>query len=323
MLGLSALAPIGGCSGIQSALDPAGPQAEAIGRISWIMFFGGGGIFVATMALIGFAMFAPARMRRSLANGAFVFWSGIAFPVVALTFLLIYGFALAGQLVGRSPPATLRIAVIGEQWWWRVHYLDGSGEVVAASANEVRAPAGQPVEFLLTTNDVIHSFWAPALGGKLDMIPGRENNLVVEAARPGVHRGQCAEYCGGQHALMAFDVVVLKPAAFTTWFEREREPAQPPADDLTEAGLDGFLRNGCGACHTIRGTEAAGTIGPDLTHVGGRRSIAAGTLPNEPAAIAVWIGHAQAIKHGNAMPSFGFLTAGEKAAIAAYLASLK
>jgi cytochrome c oxidase subunit 2 len=213
--------------------------------------------------------------------------------------------------------------VIGEQWWWRVHYLDEAGEIAAASANEVRLPAGRPAEILLTTDDVIHSFWAPNLAGKLDMIPGRENRLVIEAARPGLYRGQCAEYCGGQHALMAFDVVVLEEADFSEWLAREAGPARSPEDPMLEAGRDAFMANGCGACHTIRGTAAAGVVGPDLTHVGSRHSIAAGTLPNDAAALAAWIGHAQAIKPGNRMPSFTFIPGDEQAAIAAYLKSLE
>ena len=314
---------LSGCSGVQSALDPIGPQAEAIGRIGWVMFFGAAAIFLGVCALVAFAIVASADSRRWLADRAVVFWGGIAFPVVALSGLLVYGLALAGHLAGEPDEAPLRIAVIGEQWWWRVHYLDDAGEIAAVSANEVRIPAGRPVEFLLTTDDVIHSFWAPALGGKLDMIPGRENRLIVEATRPGVYRGQCAEYCGGQHALMAFDVVVLEEAEFAAWFAHESGPAAPPADAFSRQGLEAFLANGCGACHTIRGAEASGTIGPDLTHVGSRHSIAAGTLSNDPAALAAWIGHAQTIKPGNRMPSFSFIAADDQAAIAAYLAGLK
>jgi cytochrome c oxidase subunit 2 len=312
-----------GCAGVQSALEPAGVQAAAIHRITWAMFFGGAAIFAGVLALAAFAIFAPPRWRARLAGRAFVASAGIAFPIVVLTILLVYGLALAGQLVGAASEATLRIAVVGEQWWWRVHYLDADGEIAAASANEVRLPAGTPVEILLTTEDVIHSFWAPTLAGKLDMIPGRVNRLVVEAGRAGVYRGQCAEYCGGQHALMAFDVVVLEEAAFADWLEREAGPAAPARTAPAQRGQEAFLENGCGACHTIRGIAAAGLIGPDLTHVGGRRSIAAGTLANEPEAIAAWIGHAQDIKPGSGMPSFSFIPAEDQAAIAAYLKSLE
>jgi cytochrome c oxidase subunit 2 len=182
---------------------------------------------------------------------------------------------------------------------------------------------GRPVEFLLTTADVIHSFWAPSLGGKLDMIPGRENRLVLEASRAGIYRGQCAEYCGGPHALMAFDVVAHEPAEFDRWLATQVRPAAAPADDTRRRGLEVFMQSGCAACHTIRGTEAAGLIGPDLTHVGSRLSLAAATLPNNPGALSAWVAHAQAIKPGVFMPSFEILSGPELTALSAYLEGLK
>ncbi|HWT30520.1 MAG TPA: cytochrome c oxidase subunit II [Propylenella sp.] len=314
---------LAGCSGVQSALDPAGPDAALIGQIGWIMTAGGAAIFVLVLALTAWALYAPPAARTWLGSKAAVVVGGIAFPVVVLAALLVYGLALAGHLV--SPPAgePLRIAVVGERWWWRVHYLGEDGSIDVVSANEVRIPTGRPVEFLLRTADLIHSFWIPSLDGKLDMIPGRENSLVLEAARPGIYRGQCAEYCGAQHAHMAFDVVAYAPAEFENWLAAEREPAEAPADGFLAQGQKVFLATGCGACHTIRGTDAIGTIGPDLTHVSNRLSLAAGTLANNQGAFAAWLAHSQRIKPGNLMPSFEILAPEDLRALAAYLESLK
>jgi cytochrome c oxidase subunit 2 len=314
---------LAGCSGVQSAIDPAGPHADVVNTIGWIMIVGGGAIFVILLALTVFAIAAPAPSRRWLGSRAAVIVGGIVVPVVALSALLVYGLALAADLVRAPGERPLRIAVIGEQWWWRVHYLDAAGETALVAANEVRIPTGRPVEFILTTADVIHSFWAPTLGGKLDMIPGRENRLVLEASRPGTYRGQCAEYCGGPHAQMAFDVVAHEPADFERWFGGQLEPAAAPADETRARGQAVLIENGCGACHTIRGTAANGTIGPDLTHVGSRLSLGAGWLANNPGTLSAWIVHNQEIKPGNFMPPYRVLSGPDLTALSAYLESLK
>jgi cytochrome c oxidase subunit 2 len=218
--------------------------------------------------------------------------------------------------------AGIRIAVSGEQWWWRVRYLPSQGEPVE-SANEIRLPAGERVEFILTSPDVIHSFWIPSLGGKVDMIPGRTTTLMLEPTRPGVYRGACAEYCGTSHALMNFMVVVMEPDEFDRWLERQAAPLQAPAGQTALQGQQAFLKNGCGACHTIRGTAADGGVGPDLTHVGSRKSLGAAILPNTRQAFIRWIGHTQDIKPDVNMPSFGMLQDDERAAIATYLSGLQ
>jgi cytochrome c oxidase subunit 2 len=314
--------PLAGCSGVQSAIDPAGPHADVVSMIGWIMIAGGGAIFVIVLALTAFAIAAPAPSRRWLGSRAAVIVGGIALPIVGLSALLVYGLALAADLVRAPGEPPLRIAVVGEQWWWRVHYL-AAGETALVSANEVRIPTGRPVEFILTTADVIHSFWAPTLGGKLDMIPGRENRLVLEASRPGTYRGQCAEYCGGPHAQMAFDIVAYDPDDFERWLAAQRRPAAAPAGETLARGQAVLLENGCGACHTIRGTAANGTIGPDLTHVGSRLSLGAGWLANNPGTLSAWIVHNQDIKPGNFMPSYEILSGPDLTALSAYLASLK
>jgi cytochrome c oxidase subunit II len=322
---LPAASVLAGCEGAQSIMAPGGADARVIAKLSWIVFIGGALIFALVMALTAYAMLGREASRRWVASHGFIIGGGIVFPVVTLTALLIYGMMLTGS-VGRSAmePA-LSIDVTGEQFWWRVRYNAGSGgEAAFDSANELHVPTGQPVELKLRTSDVIHSFWVPSLGGKLDMIPGQENRLTVTAETPGVYRGQCAEYCGLQHTQMAFHVVAHAPEDFQTWLTGHNRPAAEPATDAARQGRTLFLQAGCGACHAVRGTEARGVVGPDLTHVGARRWIGAGMIENTgAAALAGWIAGAQHIKPGSRMPSFDALEGEQLAAIAAYLESLK
>ena len=316
-------APLAGCRDSQSVLSAQGPEAERVAMLSWVLFLGGAAIMVAVMLLLATAMFGSPRWRTWLSRELVVVGGGIVFPAVTLTALLAYGL-LATRAGGAAADddEALRISVIGEQWWWRVIYTQPDGSRFE-SANEVRIPTGRRAELALTTADVIHSFWVPNLAGKLDMIPGRTNVLTLKADRPGVSRGQCAEYCGGAHALMAFNVVALAPDAFASWLAGEAAPATPPEGSLEEEGQLLFLSSGCGGCHAIRGTEARGTIGPDLTHLGSRRSLAAGTLRNDADAIADWIVRNQHIKPDNRMPPFGIFSGPQLAALSQYLASLK
>ena len=210
----------------------------------------------------------------------------------------------------------------GYLYWWQVGYRRGDGEAAIPSANELRLPVGEPVEVLLRAHDVIHSFWVPNLAGKTDMIPGRVNRMVIQADRPGVWRGQCAEYCGLQHALMAFDLIAMPGPEFDAWLARLGGSAPAPDTDELRQGRDLFVRLGCGACHTVRGvTQSA--VGPDLSQIGGRRTIAAGTLPGGIGNIAGWIASAQHLKPGNGMPSYNQLEGPQLRALAAYMDSLK
>ncbi len=322
VIGLGALS-LAGCEGAQSVLNPAGPDAADIALLSWVLFIGGAVIFAVVLLAIAIAILRPATLRGEGVARRLIIGGGVVFPIVTLSALLTWGLLLTGTTARGGAGEPVRIEVVGEQFWWRVRYLDDAGDVVLATANELRLPAGRPIEVALKSNDVIHSFWVPSLAGKLDMIPGRVNRLAFTAERPGVYRGQCAEYCGAQHAQMAFYAVVEEPDAFDRWLAGQRGPAPEPASPVLEEGRRLFLRSGCGACHTIRGTAAAGRLGPDLTHVGGRRSIAAGTLPNNVGTLAGWIASAQHLKPGARMPSFGIFTGPELRAIAAYLESLK
>lgn len=306
---------------IQSALVPHGPNAGSIATLSWVMFIGAALIMALVGVMAGLAVALPPERRRWMSRRGFIIGWGVAFPAVTLTVLLVYGLTITRDLLGAG--RILRIEVVGERFWWRVHYLDGTGEPQLVSANEIRIPVGQPIEFVLKSNDVIHSFWVPSLAGKLDMIPGRANVIRFAADRAGIYRGQCAEYCGDQHALMAFYVVAMPLDAFEAWYAAESRPAREPAIALLAEGRDLFHSNGCGACHVVRGTPADGKLGPDLTHVGGRLSIAAGTFPTSVGTLAGWISSSQHLKPGNLMPSFGNLEGRELRAIAAYLESLK
>jgi cytochrome c oxidase subunit 2 len=320
---LSLVLPLIGLDGIQSALAPAGPHADRIGTLGHVMYVGGALIFLLVLTLAAIATLVPRRHRGWLAHRNAILAGGIAFPLAVLSALLVYGLLVARAMVADAGRPELRIEVVGERWWWRVRYLDASGATRFVTANEIRMPVGAPVEFVLRTEDVIHSFWIPSLAGKLDMIPGRANRYVFAATEEGVYRGQCAEYCGAQHALMAFYAVAMPPEAFEAWAARQAGAAAEPVSAAQQRGRQLFLANGCGACHTVRGTPAAGELGPDLTHVGARLSIGAGVFPMNVGTLAGWISSVQHLKPEALMPSFGNLEGEELRAIATYLESLR
>jgi cytochrome c oxidase subunit 2 len=323
LIGLASPLLLAACNPIQSTLATAGEHADRIETLGWAMFIGGGLIFLLVFCLTAMALLVPQHRRRWLADRRVIYAGGIAFPVVVLSALLVYGLLVARALVIDEQNPALTIEVVGERWWWRAHYLDEAGNVVFATANEIRMPTGQPVRFVLRSQDVIHSFWVPSLAGKLDMIPGRINSYTFSAEKPGVYRGQCAEYCGAQHALMAFFAVAMEPDEFETWVAEQSAPAEEPRIPYLAEGQALFLAQGCGACHTVRGSPADGSLGPDLTHVGSRLSIGAGILPNNVGTLAGWISSVQHLKPEALMPSFGNLQGEELRAIAAYLESLE
>lgn len=309
-----------GCDGPQSAVNVAGTDAHRIADLFSGMVIGGTVIW---LLVIGLAVYAT-RVRRGEHDPKLATWliigGGAVFPTFVLAGLLLYGLSLMPKL--RMPPEPeLSIAVSGEQWWWRVRYSTPRGQVELA--NEIRLPVGRRTEFRLSSPDVVHSFWIPSLGGKMDMIPGRETLLTLEPTRTGRFRGTCAEYCGASHAFMSFPVVVMEPEAFEKWLAQQAAEAHSPDNPLARRGRNAFLANGCGACHTVRGTEADGRVGPDLTHVGSRLTLGAGRLPNEAPSFARWIGTTETVKPGVHMPSFGMLPEEEIRAIASYLEQLE
>ncbi len=315
-----ALLVLSGCDSQQSAFSRLGPVSSRITLLIWIMFIGAALITVFICALMAVSIAGPAGWRQKLTAEKSIVWGGIVFPAVTLTALLIYGFLIlkaGGTLAQAENP--VHISVVGEQWWWRVIYRHDDGHTTE-SANELRIPTGRPIEIELSTADVIHSFWIPAYAGKVDMIPGRINILHLVADKPGIVTGQCAEYCGGAHALMSFYTVAMAPADYDAWLAKERMGAEPA---LARDGEQLFLSSGCTGCHTVRGTQALGKIGPDLTHVGSRMSLGAGILPNTTEGFGKWISQHETVKPENLMPPFDIFSESELQSLSVYLNSLE
>ena len=223
--------------------------------------------------------------------------------------------------VGSPPTApAVTLEITGHQWWWEARYVGADPSQTFVTANEIHIPVGRPVLVKLKGADVIHSFWIPALAGKTDTIPGRTNLTWLQADRPGTYRGQCTEYCGLQHAHMAAFVIAEAPEAFEAWRQGQLRPA-PPAAPAAASGEALFVAR-CGSCHRVRGTGAGGRLGPDLTHLMSRATLAAGVVPNTPAGLAGWIANPQALKPGARMPASG-LDGVELGQVTAYLGGLK
>jgi cytochrome c oxidase subunit 2 len=302
------------CNPEQSALHPAGSDAADLANLFWFMTIGGALVWCVLMGAAIYAVLGKKRPRSERFADRFVFLGGVVFPTTGLAALLIFGLALLPDWAEADAP-DLRVHVVAEQFWWRLDYEDADGTSIA-SANEVHLPVDATVEFVLTSTDVIHSFWIPALGGKMDAIPGRTNVLRLTPTKAGVYRGVCAEFCGASHALMAFPVVVHEPADFVAWLAAQHRPA-------SAAGADAFLDAGCGACHVVRGLSEAGSVGPDLTHFASRRTLGAGTLDLTEANLADWLVAPGHIKPGVRMPSFATLPDSERQAIVDFLLELK
>jgi cytochrome c oxidase subunit 2 len=258
---------------------------------------------------------------------------GLALPAVVLLVVLAATLraldavstpadAVAGAADVPPRPGELAVEVVGRQFWWEIRYLDAEPGRVFETANELRIPVGRPVQLRLRTQDVIHSFWVPGLQGKMDLIPGRVNVLTLQADEPGVYRGQCAEYCGIQHGKMAIVVVAEPPERYAAWHARQLAVAVPPTDSAGAAAERAFMASGCVLCHAVRGTLARGELGPDLTHVASRLTLAAGTLPNSLGNMYGWIADPQAHKPGSKMPPLP-LSPRELHDIARYLSTLR
>ncbi|MQW05720.1 cytochrome c oxidase subunit II [Sinorhizobium meliloti] len=298
-----------GCDGWQSTLDPQGPQADTLADLFWVFTAILAAVWLLTMA----ALFLALRREHAARAGPLMrepqAERGMTRAVTAATILTaaivialtVVSYAAQRALFSRNE-APLQLLVKGHQWWWEVTYEDAQPSRRFTTANEIHVPVGQPVLIKLQSSDVIHSFWVPSLAGKMDVIPGRENRIVIEATRDGIFRGQCAEFCGWQHAHMAITVVAHATADFERWRESQIKAAEPPDDLVRKRGMDIFLSRPCVMCHQIRGTTAAGKVAPDLTHLGSRLHIAAGTLPNSRGNLAAWIVDPQGIKPGAHMP---------------------
>jgi cytochrome c oxidase subunit 2 len=312
-----------GCTGWQSAMDPQGPAARRLDQLFWLFTGTAALIWLLVMLVLALALLrrrmppeAVAEHRSTVAVGG----------AVAATVLIITGLTFASYLATRQDSAghadALVIRVRGFQWWWEVTYPDAAPDHSFLTANEIHIPVGRPVRIELAAADVIHSFWVPNLAGKQDMIPGRDNALTFTVQQPGIYRGQCAEFCGLQHAHMALLVVAEPPEAFERWRAAQLAEAQAPRTPEAAEGQRLLETKACVACHTVRGTAAAGTLGPDLTHLASRQYLAAGMLPVTRGALAAWIADPQTIKPGNNMPMVS-LSADELQALSAYLVDLK
>lgn len=309
-----------GCTGerLQSALHPAAPEAQQIARLWWVMFCVCSFIFVVVIGLLFWGIFAPRKPQSSPPGGStgFVVAGGIIMPAIVLTGFLIYSLKVV--VSQRPDQAAETIRVTGFQWWWDVHY-PVSG---VRTANEIYIPAGRKVRLELIAADVVHSLWIPNLHGKIDLLPEKTNVWHIRADRPGIYRGQCAEFCGLQHALMAIYVVALPEDQYERWKAQRQEPPLTPANSELQKGQRAFFAYGCNNCHAIRGTGATARVGPDLTHIGSRLSLGAGTLTNTVGTLGGWIGNPQVLKPGNHMPAT-LLPPDDLHALVAYLRSLE
>lgn len=317
--GVVLIQAVAGCNQEHSVLAPHGPQAERIADLTWLLLALVVAVSLIVFAAVWFAARGSERLRNGLSGVRAVIVGGIVFPAVTLTFLLAYGLWLMRE--SSVAADVMRVEVVGEQWWWRVRYPTTGGRVIER-ANEIRIPVGQPVAFSLQAADVIHSFWIPSLAGKVDMIPGRTTSLQLSADRPGVYRGICAEYCGGAHAFMALDVIAMPKDDFTNWLQNAGRAAQSP-DAQHQRGRELFEASGCGGCHAIDGLAAAGTIGPNLSEFGTRRSIGAGRLPMTDDNLKQFIADSQTYKPGNRMPPFRIFSGEDLSALASFLSGLK
>jgi cytochrome c oxidase subunit 2 len=309
--------------GNQSALNPHGPTAQSIAGLSWYMFALFGVAYAVTMAMLVVTIIRARAGQRGTPNAtrALVLTWGVGVPILAFGSLLGYSIAVGRTMAVQPYKDALAIHVTGKQFWWQVQYLKGS-DSYAGTANEIHVPVNTPVRLKLNSTDVIHSFWAPNLAPKMDLIPGRTNEMWLRADREGVWRGQCAEFCGAQHAHMSFEIVVEPAEKFHEWLEWQRKPAVEPVTAAARRGQSVFLEGPCIMCHAIRGTVAGASEGPDLTHLAGRRMIAAATIPNTRGHLGGWVLNAQSIKPGSKMPRMN-LEVAQLETLLAYLETLR
>lgn len=325
------LLPLGGCDVLQSTLSPSGPAASRIASMQWWML-----ILFCVTTVIMWVLFAWAALRRrgTLAEHApsdagggqrWILYGGllsltILFVLFAYGLVLMASFPIHNPTHSDTPP---NIRVIGHQWWWQVEYLGYPSGPRFTTANEIHIPVNQPVTLELETADVIHSFWVPALHGKVDMIPGHPNFIRIEASHAGAYQGQCSAYCGKEHARMRLLVIAQPAAQYQAWLRDQSQPGVEPTAPDAIHGKQVFLSAACTTCHTVRGTSARGIAGPDLTHIGSRRYIASNVYPNNDAYLAAWITHAQSLKPGCLMPNLPDFTGKQLLDIVAYLRQLK
>ena len=322
LLALVPLSLLAGCSGVQSMSEGAGLGSHLFNQLMLLFLVVTGIAYALVMSFLTVAVVGRRDEPRDASlRTLLIGW--VAFILIGLILLTVASFfsdrTEANAAADQTP---LKVTVNASQWWWGIEYQNDDPSRVVRTANELHLPVGRPVQLKLNANDVIHSLWVPALAGKQDLIPGRDNDLRIVPTRVGHFRGQCAEFCGLQHAHMAFDVTVESPQAFAAWYAAQSKPAPEPADPGVKAGYDFFMTHACSSCHAIAGTPANGSTGPDLTHVASRKTIAAGTLPMSRGTLMGWIANPQGVKPGTRMPAVG-MTPDELHAVASYLETLK
>lgn len=310
------------CNGSFSTLAPAGPAAEIIANIFWWMLGGAIFIWIAFLLICLYAVvWRPEKRHNARQTSLFIIGGGVLFPIVVLSVLIYFSLLPLPVLLRPAPEGSLQVEVTGYQWWWRVRYIE-NGKVTEL-ANEIHLPLNKPVQFILKSEDVIHSFWIPSLGGKMDMIPGHVTRIALTGTKPGIFGGVCAEYCGASHALMMFKAKVSEQKVFDEWLAHQKQPATEPQTELGRQGREAFKSYGCLACHTVRGVGETGVIAPDLTHVGSRLSLGAGILPNNKEAFLKWLIDTHNVKPQVKMPTFDMIPEEDLKAISAWLEELK
>jgi len=315
-----------GCDAPLSIFSRASDSAARISTLGWFMIILSGVIYIGVMAAMVAAMLRnrrrnPADVDLTERSVGWIVWGGAVMPAIALLATFVVGVAAMGRYPEPRPAVTIRVTA--KQWWWQLDYEVPGLPNQFRTANEIHIPVGKSARLLLASSDVIHSFWVPRLQGKLDVIPGETNDLRLLARKPGTYSGACAEFCGTQHAHLGLVVVAEDWVSFAQWGAHELTDGAAPHDSITLMGQRLFVTGPCALCHAVRGTPARAEIGPDLTHVGGRASLAAGTLRNTLGNLAGWIANAQSLKPGSKMPTMTMYSGAELRALATYVESLK
>lgn len=325
-----ALCWMASCSQPQSTMKPAGPAAGMLAQLGWVVY-----LLFGVTAVIMWVLLAWAVMRRKGSLETHEPWNegggqkwvligGFAIPFVVLCGIFVLAMErMAAFPIHPAQEITPEIRVIGHQWWWELHYLSGGPSEHFITANEIHIPVGRPVDIVLETGDVIHSFWVPALHGKVDLIPGQPNYIRIQADHPGEYPGQCGEFCGMQHAHMRLLVVAQSPQDYEAWREAQLMSAAVPQSQEALHGQTVFNQTACALCHTVRGTVAQGKVAPDLTHLASRKMIAANSYVNDKANLEAWITHAQSMKPGAEMPNLTAYDGTDIQDLVTYLQGLK
>ena len=312
-----------------NALSPASPQAATIAALANTFFVVAAGVWLLVLGFLAYSLIRSRRLGERDQHAGLSRRQTLAVSsALAISTLVLLAVGALDYHTGRKVESlgagsdTLRIRLVGHQWWWEVQYEQSTPPYRVTTANEMHVPIGRPILLELESRDVIHSFWAPNLHGKSDLIPGYTGTLTFQVTKAGLYDAPCAEYCGAQHAKMSLLVVAEAAPEFDAWYANEQRNARTPATTVAQRGQEVFARSACSYCHTIRGGAGGGTVAPDLTHVGSRKTLAAGTIPNRRETLAGWIMNSQGVKPGNQMPPMP-LASHDLEALLEYLTNLR